>query len=140
MKASGTRPVVASGGCLVLVVVVASWQSDWPRSALHGVRLAYLSHVSPLFWPSEAFSPERWKVAPTSERYRFAKSLLSSGVLVGRTPAEVGVLLDASQKSDARWVMRLRRCGYRNLWWVLVVEFREGRVAASRRDMAWLDP
>jgi hypothetical protein len=33
----------------------------------------------------------------------------------------------------------LRRVGFQNLWWVLVLEFHERRVKSARRDIAWLD-
>jgi hypothetical protein len=102
-------------------------------------RLVYLQHVPPLFWPAEEFTPEAWQSSPPAERYRFAKVLVSKRLLIGRTPAEVASMLGGSAPDGEAWY-RLRRVGLQNLWWVLRVEARDGRVVDVRCGMAFLDP
>ena len=66
------------------------------------------------------------------------ESLLATRVLVGRTPDEVSRLLGGDVARDEA-VYPLRRCGFQNAWWVLLVQFEKGRVARVTREIAWLD-
>lgn len=104
-------------------------------------RLAFLNHVAPLAWPSTQFSREAWRTSPIDERYRFYKSVIKSNVLLGATPAQIEDLLGGRRPAaDGQYVYPLRRADLPNLWWVLTLEVKGGRVLTARRAMAWLDP
>jgi hypothetical protein len=118
--------------------------------ALYEAQLSYFDNVPPLTWPRDAFSPEAWKQTPPDGRYRFAKSLLSSKQLIGRTPSEVDRLLGgmradrlgcldhvANDETDCDY--SLRRVGFQSLWWVLELKFKDGRVVEARRILAFID-
>ena len=75
-----------------------------------------------------------------AERYRLSKSLLADTGLKGRTRSEIAALLgDDVPRNATQRLYPLRRAGFQNLWWVMVVEFDHEVVVAARRDMAWLD-
>jgi hypothetical protein len=121
-------------------VVVHERLGGW-EGAAYQARLLYLAHVPPLTWPRDTFTPEAWARTPVEERYRFAKSLLKDRRLEGRTLSEVGTLLGGKVEPDVtQRLYPLRRAGFQNLWWVIVIELEGGHVATVRRDIAWLDP
>jgi hypothetical protein len=132
-----------------VAVIVDRRPGGWDV-ALYEARLSYFEHVPPLFWPRETFSPEAWKQTPHDGRYRFVKSLLSKNELKGRTPSEVNSLLggmradrlsclDQVGVKDDWCAYPLRTVGFQNLWWELVLEFKNGRVSEVRRVLAFLD-
>jgi len=140
LKVTLSTGAVLAVGILTVGAVVAHERLGGWAGASYQARLWYIGHVPPLFWPSEPFTPEAWRRAPLETRYRFAKSLVASGRLRGLSPDEVGTLLGATIPADSgRWLTPLRRVGFQNLWWVLILEFDEGRVKSARRDIAWLD-
>ena len=109
-----------------------------------------LPHVSPLTWPHDTFSSEAWKQTPPEGRYRLVRSLLSSDQLKGRTPGEVDRLLggmrvdrrsclDQVGANETRCDYLLRKVGFQNIWWLLELEFKNGRVTEARRNLAWID-
>ena len=125
---------------LLCAVAITARLGGW-RAALYQVRLRYLAHVPPLMWPRDTFTPAGWAQTPAAERYRLSKSLLADARLTGRTRSEVAALLgDDVPREAAQTLYPLRRAGFQNLWWVMVVEFDHDQVVAVRRDMAWLDP
>ena len=78
-------------------------------------------------------------------------SLLGNEQLKGRTPSEVDGLiggmradrlgcLDHVGANEKQCTYLLRKVGFENLWWVLVVQFKNGTVTEIRRTSAWIDP
>jgi len=131
-------------------IVVDRRSGGWD-TALFEAHMLYLEHVPPLTWPHDTFSPEAWKQTPPDGRYRLVKSLLSSDRLKGRTPSEVDRLLggmradrrsclDQVGADETRCTYLLRKVGVQNLWWILSLEFKSGRVTAAQRTLAWIDP
>ena len=127
--------VVAITCAIVITARLGGWQA-----ALYQARLRYLARVPPLMWPRDTFTPAGWAQTPVAERYRLSKSLLADAGLKGRTRSEVAALLGDDVPRDATHIYPLKRAGFQNLWWVIVVEFDHEQVVAVRRDMAWLDP
>src|SRR5947207_1142200 len=70
------------------------------RGVLLEARLLHLKHVAPLFWPQVQFTQHDWRGSPEGERYRFAKSVIASGSLVGRTRGEVAQLLGGDSPGE----------------------------------------
>jgi hypothetical protein len=125
---------------IVGAVVITARPGSW-RDALYQAHLYYLARVPPLMWPRDTFTPAGWAQTPVAERYRLTKSLLADAGLKGRTRSEIAALLGDDVPRDATQTLYpLRRVGFQNLWWAMVVEFDHEHVVAARRDMAWLDP
>lgn len=139
------RRAVAWLGIVAVVVLVLGGAVAYKRlggweAMLVSVQLSYLAHVAPLMWPADGFATAEWKSSAVGERYRFAKSLIRSGSLMGLTPAEVSDMLGGEPSETDRAVYPLRRTDSQNLWWVLVLDFEDDRVVEVRREIAWLDP
>ena len=130
------------GVIVALVLLAATWANRMygGRAGIaYQARLLYLDRVQPLWWPAAEYSSEQWRAAPLGERYRFAKSIIRSRVLLGRTREEVGHQLGSTPSTDSA-IYALRATGFQNLWWVLAVNFEHGRVKTVSRTLAWLDP
>lgn len=129
-------------------IIVDRHAGGWDL-VLYEAHLRYLEHVPPLTWPRDTFTPEAWKQTPADGRYRFVKSLLSSDQLRGRTPSEVDRLLGGMRADrlgcldlvgpDDHCTYLVRKVGFQNLWWILLVEFKNGRVSEVRRTLAFID-
>ena len=122
-------------------VVAASRHFGSLSGTAYHARLLYIEHIPPLFWPNEPFSTDAWRQAPAEGRYRLVKSLLAGDHVLGRSREQVGALLGTQVPRDApQWLAPVRRVGFQNLWWVIVIEFEAGHAVTARRDLAWLDP
>lgn len=135
---------------LGLVGVVVDRREGGLDAALFEAHLLYLEPVPPLTWPHDTFSPEAWKQTPPEGRYRLVRSLLRSDQLKGRTPSEVDRLLggmrvdrlsclDQVDAKETHCQYLLRKVGVQNLWWLLDLEFKNGRVTEGRRTVGWID-
>lgn len=126
--------VVAS---LVLAAVMASLAWRELRGDLWQVAMYARERLAPQLWPHTPFESRTWSAAAVAERYVFARDLLPR--LPGRTRDEIGELLGDQPKGDG-WSYKLRPAGEVNLWYVLRLEFVDGRVSSARVRLAWLDP
>ena len=134
----------ASLGLLCALPLLAAYAhrtfGGWEGTLYHA-ELWYLEHLVPLTWASHDFTPKAWQATAPEQRHVLLSSLLSSRALEGKTPAEVQQLLGGRISADAdRRIYRVARSDVQSLWWVLVVEFKNGHVASARRHMAWLHP
>jgi len=120
--------------CLLALHEVGGWDG-----AIYRARWQYMLHIAPRMWPQERFSPEAWGRSAPTERYRLARDLLASGVLAGRSPGEVARLL-GGREAESDVIYELRKAPEGNLWWVLHIEFSDGRVSRASTTLAWLDP
>lgn len=143
------RRIIAWAITLATVGIAVDRLTGGWNAVFYAAHLLYLEHVPPLTWPRDTFSPEAWKQTPPGGRYRFVKSLLSSDQLTGRTPSEVDQLLGGMRADrlgcldmvgpDDHCTYLVRKVGSEGLWWILVVEFKDGRVSEARRTLAFID-
>jgi len=78
------------------------------------------------------FTPEAWQATMPESRHLYARDLLSSNVLEGRTPDEVRTILGTPDSEEHEGLLRYsytvksQECGMDH--WLLAVEFSNGRV------------
>ena len=127
---------------LGICVVGLQWvryQGGW-EAALYPARLWYIANVVPLTWPRNEFTPTAWANAKRDDQYKFSASLASDRGLKGRTRTQiVEIMGGGSPAGSTFWFYPLRRVGFQNLWWGILVEFEGERATIVRREIAWLD-
>lgn len=97
--------------------------------------LALLALLTACGWPHDHFDGASWRAAPEGERYRQVNDLISSKILLGRTPTEVTALLGkpdpGADSSMQSYVVKIGGSGFDQ---VFILDIRFG--ASGKVDEA----